>query len=235
MMTIIVVPIIVIRWSQWDWQKKTSKCTTMGVATPLSGPSSTVCLIGWTSSPFDIYLYQGTTDRGFQLRDGLGSGIEKNFGFGYGSGSGIGTTLFSIGYYRVLKILIGYFLFTSVIRYFFGFNYGSCSLWPMTSSACLIGTTNVLKLPACKCLYFADLYRCWSVINVFMRREDVCLISVQWSVSRNAVPWEVFPNTFPREQGVYWIIWSLNIVLFNIIPVASEYQELHPISVVNIS
>ena len=37
--------------------------------------------------------------------------LEKNFGFGigYGSGSGIGTAFLSIGYYRVLKILIGYF------------------------------------------------------------------------------------------------------------------------------
>ena len=68
----------------------------------------------------------------------------------------------------------------------------------------------------------------------YMRREDVCLISVQWSVSRNTVPWGVFPNTLPREQGVYWIIWSLNIMLFNIIPVASEYQEIHPYGVVNI-
>ena len=47
---------------------------------------------------------QGPTGRRFQLRDG--------------SDSSIGTTFFSIGYYRVLKILIGYFSFTSVIRYF---------------------------------------------------------------------------------------------------------------------
>ena len=42
------------------------------------------------------------------------------------------------------------------------------------------------------------------------------------------------PNTLPRELGVYWIIWSLKIMLFNIIPVASEYQEIHPYIVVNI-
>ena len=56
-------------------------------------------------------LSQGPTGSCFQLRDGSGSGIGKNFGFGfgYGSGSGISTAFLSIGYYRVLKILIGYF------------------------------------------------------------------------------------------------------------------------------
>ena len=68
----------------------------------------------------------------------------------------------------------------------------------------------------------------------YMRPKDVCLISGQGSVSGNIVPWKVFPNTLPREQRVYWIIRSLNIMLFNIIPVASEYQEIHPNSVVNI-
>ena len=34
------------------------------------------------------------------------------------SGLGIGTAFLSIGYYRVLKILIGYFSVTSRIRYF---------------------------------------------------------------------------------------------------------------------
>merc|ERR1719458_909210 len=68
----------------------------------------------------EIIQEQGPTGRCFQLRDGSGSGIGKNFGFGfrYGSGSGIGTAFLSIGYYRVLKILIGYFSITSLIRYF---------------------------------------------------------------------------------------------------------------------
>ena len=59
----------------------------------------------------DVRHYQGPTGSCFQLRDGSGSGIGKNFGFGfgYGSGSGISTAFLSIGYYRVLKILIGYF------------------------------------------------------------------------------------------------------------------------------
>ena len=54
---------------------------------------------------------QGLLGRYFQLRDGSGSGIGKNFGFGfgYGSGSGISTAFLSFGYYRVSKILIGYF------------------------------------------------------------------------------------------------------------------------------
>ena len=56
----------------------------------------------------------------FQLRDGSGLGIGKNFGFGfgYGSGSGISTAFLSFGYHRVSKILIGYLLVTSLIRYF---------------------------------------------------------------------------------------------------------------------
>ena len=33
---------------------------------------------------------QGPSGRYFQLRDGSGSGIAKNFGFGYGYGSGTG-------------------------------------------------------------------------------------------------------------------------------------------------
>ena len=54
----------------------------------------------------------------------------------------------------------------------------------------------------------------------------MCLIFVLGSVSRNTVPWGVFPNTPPREQECHVI---------NIIPVASEYQEIHPYSVVNVS
>ena len=95
-------------------------------------------------------------------------------------------------------------------------------------------STNVLTLPACN-VYI--LYSCIiaGVLSMFyMRPKDVCLISGQGSVSGNIVPWKVFPNTLPREQRVYWIIRSLNIMLFNIIPVASEYQEIHPNSVVNI-
>ena len=65
-------------------------------------------------------------------------------------------------------------------------------------------------------------------------REDVCLIFVLWSVSRNTVPREVFPNTLVREQEVYWKILSLMIMSFNIIPVDNEYQEIHPYGAVNI-
>ena len=42
------------------------------------------------------------------------------------------------------------------------------------------------------------------------------------SVSRNTVSRGVFPNTHPREQEGH------------VIPVASEYQEIHPYGVVNI-
>ena len=50
---------------------------------------------------------------------------------------------------------------------------GSTWFW-QPYSACLIGTTNVLKLPACECLYFADLYCCWSVIN-FLHASRGCV------------------------------------------------------------
>ena len=46
-----------------------------------------------------------------------------------------------------------------------------------------------------------------------------------------------FPNTLPREQGVlgvYWIIWSLETISCDIIPVAQEDQEIHPCSVMDI-
>ena len=46
--------------------------------------------------------------------------------------------------------------------------------------------------------------------------------------------WGVVPNTLPREQEVYWIILSLKIMSINTIPIASEYQEIYPYSVVNI-
>ena len=65
-------------------------------------------------------------------------------------------------------------------------------------------------------------------------REDVCLIFVLGSVSRNTVPREVFPNTLAREQEVYAKILSLMIMSFNIIPVANEYQEIHSFGAVNI-
>ena len=44
----------------------------------------------------------------------------------------------------------------------------------------------------------------------------------------------IFPNTLPREQGVYWIIWSLEIISFAIVPFVSEYQEIHTYSAMNI-
>ena len=79
------------------------------------------------------------------------------------------------------------------------------------------------------CLFvsFLEHYQCFP-------RKDVCLIFVLGSVSRNTVPREVFPNTLVREQEVYWKILSLMIMSFNIIPVASGYQDIHPYSAINI-
>ena len=103
---------------------------------------------------------------------------------------------------------------------------------------CLIGTSNVLAfclsanvniLPICIIggALLLIIYQCFP-------HKGVCLIFVLGSVSRNTVPWGVFPNTLSREQEVYRIIWSLKILSFNIIPVSTEYQEIHPYSVVNI-
>ena len=58
-----------------------------------------------------VYL-QGPTGRGFQLRDGSGSGIgKKNFWDGSGMDwvRVFALYIYSIGYYRVVIILIGYF------------------------------------------------------------------------------------------------------------------------------
>ena len=40
-------------------------------------------------------------------------------------------------------------------------------------------------------------------------QNDVNLIFALGSVPRNTVPRAVFPNTLPRQQGVYWTIWAL--------------------------
>ena len=49
--------------------------------------------------------------------------------------------------------------------------------------------------------------------------EDVCLIFALGSVSRNTVPWAIFPNTLPREQEVYCI---------RAPPKRGRYWEIHP-------
>ena len=77
-------------------------------------------------------------------------------------------------------------------------------------------------LPAWKCLHCAYLYHWRSIFNVFQARMCAWYLSFG-SVSRNTVSRGVFPNTHPREQEGH------------VIPVASEYQEIHPYSVVNVS
>ena len=64
---------------------------------------------------------QGPTGRYFQLRDGSGSGIGKSISgrIGYGSGTGIFIIYLSIGYYRVVQILIGYFSGISLRHIYF--------------------------------------------------------------------------------------------------------------------
>ena len=61
---------------------------------------------------------------------------------------------------------------------------------------CLIGTTKFDDiLLACKCLNCAYLNHWWSIINFFVRG---CV--ALGSVSRNIVPWAVFPNTAPGSR-----------------------------------
>ena len=64
----------------------------------------------------------------------------------------------------------------------------------------------------------------WRIINVFCVPDicpRVCIETYEGSI-------------FPREKGVYWVIWSRWNMSFNIIPVASENQEIHSYSTVNI-
>ena len=50
---------------------------------------------------------------------------------------------------------------------------------------------------------------------------------------KNTVPRAVFPNTLPGEQGVYWKIWSLLIVSFDIIPSSLHQPPYEPHSMEN--
>ena len=83
---------------------------------------------------------------------------------------------------------------------------------------------------ACKCLQCASLLE----QSQCFPRKGVFLIFALRSVSGNTVPGAVFANTLPRKQGLYWIILSLLIISFDIIPVASDYQEIHPYSAMTI-
>ena len=79
------------------------------------------------------------------------------------------------------------------------------------------------------CLQMSTLFLFVSLLEHYQcfPLENVCVIFVPWSISRNTVPWGVFSNTLPREQELFLLVWSLKIMPFNIIPVASEYQEIH--------
>ena len=54
------------------------------------------------------------------------------------------------------------------------------------------------------------------------------------SIWGNTLPRAVILCTLPRVQGLYWIIWSLWFISSDITAVASEYQEVHPYSALNI-
>ena len=81
---------------------------------------------------------------------------------------------------------------------------------------CLASTTNVLTF----CL----------PVNVCI--VPICIIAAEILVS-------VFAYTLPREQGLHWkifYIYSISIMFlsFDIIPVASEHQEIHSLGETNI-
>ena len=59
-------------------------------------------------------------------------------------------------------------------------------------------------------------------------------VSSLGSVRGNTVPRDSIDPYTPWEQGWDWILWSLLIISFNIIPVASGYEEIHLYSGMNI-
>ena len=107
---------------------------------------------------------QGPTGRCFQLRDRIRV-LAPHF-----SQSGI------IRFWKSWSGIFGYFP-EKVFSFDSTIALAALGCW-MDPSACLIGTTNVLTLPACKCQNFADLYHCWSVINVVHMRMCSYLIFV---------------------------------------------------------
>ena len=63
---------------------------------------------------------------------------------------------------------------------------------------CLPANVNILPICIIGGSLSLIIYQCFP-------HEDVCLIFVLGSVSRNTVPRAVFPNTVPRDQGVYLV------------------------------
>ena len=59
--------------------------------------------------------------------------------------------------------------------------------------------------------------------DVFPNVPDIC----QGNVSRNTVLRAVFPSTLPRDEGVHWKIWSLEIS-FIIAPVPVNTKKYIP-------
>ena len=68
-----------------------------------------VCSVQWTQCSCSSSSNQGLTGRVFQLRVGSGRVLEKIIGSGWVWVRVLVSYIESIGYYRVLKFLIGYF------------------------------------------------------------------------------------------------------------------------------
>ena len=82
---------------------------------------------------------------------------------------------------------------------------------------CLSFVSSVKPMALWLCLQMSTLCFSASLLEHYkcFPREDVFLILPLGSVSENTVPRAVFPCTLPREQGVYWIMWSLKIISLN--------------------
>ena len=80
------------------------------------------------------------------------------------------------------------------------------------------------------CWHFACLWRSTLSITALLEHsqcflgQDEFLIFSLRSVSRNTVPGQFFPNTFPREQGMCWKICSV----FDIIPLQVNIKKNTP-------
>ena len=89
----------------------------------------------------------------------------------------------------------------------------------------------------CDCKLFTNIrgfvHIVWVLTDLYNQGVDIlldcnCLHCAYWQMffAWGCVPGAIFPNILPREQGENWIIWSLEIMSFDIIPVASEYQHI---------
>ena len=94
-------------------------------------------------------------------------------------------------------------------------------------------TTNMM--PFCLAANVYNEFVCFIAGTLSMFSARGCVpVSSLGSVRGNTVPRVSIDPYTPWEQGWDWILWSLLIISFNIIPVASGYEEIHLYSGMNI-